>query len=847
MSKISSFAEFTNQSADETIKVLGSNQTTGLSSQEVKSRLAHYGPNEITGRETKWWQILLRQLRSPFIYLLMAAAAVAFWFGGKLDAFLILIFIAINTGLGFYQEFRSDRSLKLLKSYLTIHASIRRNNSHEEVDVRELVPGDIIDLQAGDIVPADCRVLETDGLSVNESILTGESVTVDKSTELIKTKTPEIYQAKNILFSGTSIATGSASAVVVATGPATAIGSIAKLTTETVKESEFSRGVAKFSGFILRLILLTIVIIFIANVLVKGDKINIGELLVFAIALAVSVIPEALPVVSIFSLSHGAVKLAKKKVVVRRLSAIEDLGGIDILCTDKTGTITENRLTIAETLENDPGQPSITYGALAALTSRHQKSTDPFNTVFEESLPESEKKVVKSCRLLDEAPFDPVRRRNSVLVSYHKKILIVVRGAPEEVLDCCRSKPSPRVKKWVTQQGQLGRRVLAIAVKELGQMPGTQLSNYENNLRLAGLIAFEDPIKKTTKPAVNKAGELGIKVKILTGDAPQVAGAVAVKIGLINDLNQVITGKKFVSLNSDQQQEATEKYQVFARVSPEQKHAIVSILSARHAVGFLGEGINDAPALKAASVSLIVKGGSDIAREASDVILLQKSLAVIVDGIQEGRKVFANTLKYIRATLSSNFGNFYAVAIASLFIDFLPMLPVQILLVNLLSDFPMISIATDNTGQEDISQPQRYNVRDIALIATLLGIVSTIFDFIFFALYFQISPATLQTNWFIASIITELVFLFSIRTKKFAFTAVRPANLVLWLSGLAFIITLVLPYSSWGHSIFHFTSPPLTHLVTILTLTAVYFLTSEITKLSFYRFFSARQSVPSKS
>ncbi|NUM25509.1 MAG: HAD-IC family P-type ATPase [Candidatus Buchananbacteria bacterium] len=838
MEKNTSPFEYATINIKELLSVLNTSQTKGLDSKEAKKRSSQAGPNQLENHQTKWWHILGRQFKSPFIYLLIAAGLVAFSLGGQLDAAFIFIFIFINTVLGFYQEFRSDRSLKLLKNYLVAHTTVIRSGHHENIDVRQLVVGDVVDLKSGDIVPADCRVLKTEGLSVNESILTGESITVNKIPEVLDQKPTEIYQARNIIFAGTTIASGSVKAVVVGIGRATTIGSIAKLTAETAKESEFSKGIGKLSSFILRLVSLTIVIVFLANIIVKGDQVNVGQLLVFSIALAVSVIPEALPVVSTFSLSRGALLLAKKKVVVKRLSAIEDLGGIDVLCTDKTGTITENRLTIVDQLKAQNHNHLVAYGALSAPELKTKKSADPFDTAFSLALTAEDKKFIRSCKLVEEIPFDPIRRRNSVLVKHENKNLLIVRGAPEELIKLSIKKKSGAYHAWIKDQGKLGRRVLALATKELGENQTVDLFAQEHDLDLAGFIAFEDPIKSTTKQAVTKARDLGVQVKIITGDAPEVAGAVAVHIGLIDDPTKVITGDQFNDLDPEQQKHAAETYAVFARISPEQKHQIVSLLDQTRSVGFLGEGVNDAPALKAATVSLVVQSGSDISREAADVILLQKSLAVIIDGIQEGRQVFANTLKYIRATLSSNFGNFYAVAISSLFIDFLPMLPVQILLLNLLSDFPMISIAADTTGPEDVARPQRYNIKELAMTSSLHGIISTVFDFIFFALYFRISADVLQTNWFVASIITELVFLFSIRTKKFALTAPRPAPLIIWLSSLAFMATLIIPFTAIGHDVFHFVSPSINHLATILILTAVYFMVNEIVKLFYQRIFN---------
>ena len=815
----------------------------GLTSQQAEAQRRRYGPNQIASADRRWWQILWQQLRSPFLYLLITAAIVALLLGERIDAVLILSFILINTGLGFYQEYRSDRSLQLLKRYVAARDTIRRDRQLVEVDVADIVPGDIVLLKAGDVVPADLRLCQAEGLTIDESILTGESATAAKTAATLRKPPAGFFEAANLAFSGTTVVGGSAVGVAVGTGNGSAVGAIAMLARSTGKESDFARGIGRFSRFILRVVSLTIAFVFVANVGIKGGATNIGELLVFSIALAVAVIPEALPVVSTFSLTRGALHLAKKKVVVKRLSAIEDLGGIDVLCTDKTGTLTENVLAVVETKSVGPGDSLLLYANLAAKSDTDANLVEPFDKALRLVLKHNGHEL-KQWRRIREAPFDPSRRRNSVLVTNGKIQTLVVRGAPETVTACCTLKKgeTDASQTWVAAQGKLGRRVLAVATKKLTTAPEALISA-ERNLTLLGFISFEDPIKKTTRSAVKSARELGVNIKVLTGDAPEVAGAVAYQIGLVADPTEVITGAAVMALPVQAQHETIQRMSVFARVSPEQKHAIVSILQESHSVGFLGEGINDAPALKVAGVSLVVQSAAGVAREAADIILLQKSLSVIVDGIREGREIFSNTLKYIRATLSSNFGNFYAVAIGSLFIDFLPMLPVQILLVNLLSDFPMIAIAADRVDAAEVRTPQIYRVRDIALIATLLGVVSTIFDFTFFALYFRISPAVLQTNWFIASIVTELVFLFSIRTRRFFLAANRPATILLALTALAFSLTLVLPYTGFGQTVFHFTPPTAFHLATILGLAALYFVATETVKLLYYRFLDGKNAL----
>ncbi|MFA5075942.1 MAG: HAD-IC family P-type ATPase [Patescibacteria group bacterium] len=832
---------YTIQAAADLVSEFKTSLAGGLTPIQAKEQLVKFGPNELGSRQVHWWSILLRQFKSPFIYLLLAAVVLTFALGEILDSSMILLFLLINAILGFCQEYRSEKTLKLLKHYVTSQAKVLRDGKELVILSTELVPGDILVLETGDKILADVRFLEVQNLTVDESILTGESVPVRKISEVLEQEAKEIYQAINLGFAGTMVVNGKGFGMVVTTGKNTVMAGISRLTLETRHFSAFEKGIAKISSFILRLVLVTLVLVFVANILIKGQGANFLELLVFSIALAVSVIPEALPLVTTFSLSRGALHLAKKKVVVKRLSAIEDLGGIEVLCTDKTGTITENILAVDEIYALGAVDPLL-YANLAA-TALDKKKLDPFDIALWDKLPSAKKTELKQWIRIGDIPFNPELRRNVSLVEKNKKYELIVRGAPEVVLSLAKNVSAAKQKeiaKWLVDKGSQGRRVLAVARKNLSiktaKIAIDKLAGLEEEMEFLGVISFVDPIKESTFQAVKQAKDLGVRIKILTGDSKEVAGAVAKEVGLVDAATSVITGTEFVDLPPKKQHEAIDNYSVFARVSPEQKYKIIQILEEKYEVGFLGEGINDAPALKVASVSLVVQGASDIAREAADIILLQRSLKVVIDGIKEGRGIFANTTKYIRATLTSNFGNFYAVAIASLFIDFLPMLPLQILLLNLLSDFPMIAIAADNVDKNEIAQPRKYQVKQILAVAMILGIVSTAFDFLFFGIFYRISPGVLQTNWFIGSILTELVLLFSIRTALPFFKAHRPASLILWLTGVASLTTVIIPYTHFGQKVFGFVAPTNQHLILILFVVVAYFVCTEAAKLFYYRY-----------
>jgi Mg2+-importing ATPase len=807
----------------------------GLSSGRAGELIATAGYNEITARQVHWWEIAIRQFRSAFIYLLLIAAAIVFAVGEYVDAGVILSFVIINAALGFYLEYKSEQSLHALQQYITLRTPVKRDSCWHTIDSRNLVPGDIIRLGPGDTVPADVRILRSHNLVVDETILTGESVPVPKRPDTLTAEPKSVYESYNLCFSGTSVAGGEAIALVTGTGAHTEMGTIARLTVETTKESEFSRGIGRFSQFILRMILVTLVFIFVANLLIKGESADVIELVVFSIALVVSVVPEALPVVTTVSLSRGALQLAQQGVIVKRLTAIEDIGGIEILCSDKTGTLTENTLHVTGV---SPGAHPDLLQYATLTTAETVEKTEPFDIAIMEAGQELHLSASPLPERLDEIPFDPQRRRNTVLVRDPARAMMIVRGAPEEVLriSLSRAEPDQRaLADWLYLKGRAGERTIAIAKRILP--PGTAgiSPEDERDLEFLGAIAFTDPIKPSAYRAVEKAKQLGVSIKIITGDNCEVAGAVGVQIGLLDDPTHVISGSALMAMPPDKRGQAVVEHAVIARVTPEQKYEIIRLLQGSFTVGFLGEGINDAPALKLAGVSLAVDSAAGIAREAADIILLQKNLEVIIEGIRHGRAVFANTIKYLKATLASNFGNFYAIAIGSLFISFLPMLPLQILLLNLLSDFPMISIATDTVDAAELSRPRKYEIREIVLIATLLGVVSTVFDFMFFAVFVQQGAPTLQTTWFVGSILTELVFLFSVRSKLPFYKASRPSWYVLVLTVLAAAATLVLPYTSFGQTVFHFTPPTAMHLGIILGLVGAFFVCAELVKNFYYR------------
>ncbi len=810
----------------------------GLVSAEARKRLVENQENRITSNSSALLKTLKLRLASSFLYLLLAASALSFFLGDFIEGSLILVFVIINIGLETYQEYHSAKALSLLKRYLVVHTRVRRDGKVMKTESNKVVLGDIILVEAGDRLPADIRILHSNGLELDESILTGESVSVGKTPDLLRVPPVEMHEASNVGFAGTVVTGGWGEGVVFAVGKETAFGDIATLTEETEKETVFEKGIRQFSRFILKLVLFTLTIIYIANIFIRGGETSSIELLIFSLALAVSVVPEALPVILTVALSRGSLRLAQKKVVVKRLSAIEDLGSIEVLCCDKTGTLTENLLSVTGVYAPDKRAClKLAFACCLVSPDDRGKLHDPFDLALWQNLSAAERKEVQQGKRLDAIPFDPERRRNSILFKTREGKEVIVRGAPEEILH--RSKgidvyTIKRLMQWVAEAGKRGERVLAVGIKPFPHNKRYTLYE-EQGLHFVGLISFSDGLKATASETIAKARALNIAVKIISGDSREVAGAVGYAVGLLKHPEDVVTGRELDEMSESLRREAILGGAVFARVSPRQKYAIIGTLQEKYEVGFLGEGINDASALKLANVAIVVESASDIAREASDVVLLEKSLDTVIDGIREGRTIFANILKYLRITLTSNFGNFYSVALASLFLPFLPLLPIQILLLNLLSDFPMIAIATDTVDAEELERPKNYQVHSVVLMATLLGVVSSVFDFILFGALFRVSPETLQTAWFLLSLLTEVILIFSLRTRFTFFRAKRASGVLTILAFAVLAFSFILPFIPFMTQALHFVRPTPELLLFIGVLALGYFFATEAVKNFYYR------------
>jgi Mg2+-importing ATPase len=786
---------------------------TGLSRDEVVRRQKKYGNNELPQPRYSFLRLLGRQFKNVFIILLLVASVVTYILGEFFDAGFILLFLLLSVGLGFYQEYKSNTAVDKLRSYLVRTITVRRDDSDEEVSVNELVPGDVLKLESGDIVPADATIIYTDGLQVDETTFTGESLPVMKIA-----KEGDSSSEDSLLLQGTVVVRGMAYAEVSATGVRTRLAQLAHTATVTESTSELTKGIARISTFILRATLITLLFVVLANVLIEGGDADVPSLLIFAIALAVSVIPEALPLVMTFSLSRGALKLAQNNVIVKRLSAVQDLGLIELLCTDKTGTITENKLRYQNEylVPDSPWHPLL----LSRLTAHdlNERIPEPFDQASDEALDEVMQEQVKMYTLIEEEAFDPTLRSNGAKVQHQDGTVIHIRrGSPEYFIEQGLVSRET-VEVWLNSEEKQGRRVLGVSY-DVGE-----------GVCFGGFVSFADTLKATTQKTLRQAKDLNVAVTIITGDSLRVAEAIGREVELVSSFDEVIEASTFFDLPVEKQETTVGNIRVFARTTPEQKLLLISLLKKHYTVGFLGEGINDAAALKAANVSLVVRSASDVARETADIVLTKSDLDVIIEGIRLGRETFANTLKYIRATLVSNFGNFYAVAIGSLFITFLPMLPKQLLLLNLFSDFPMMAIAFDRVNKREIAHPQKYDFKALYIVFITLGLVSTVFDFLWFGLFFREGAGVLQTNWFMASVITEIVLLFSIRSMLPIGRAGWPAPIIVWLSVIALVSTVALPLIPITAHYFEFITPSWNDLGLILSLTGVYLIVTELVK-----------------
>ena len=805
----------------------------GLSSQEAEVRLSQFGPNnDAESKKDSVFGAVVRRLLEPLSLILLAAGIISVATSDVIGGSIIVAILALSVGLDTFQEGHAVRAAEALRRSVALKAEVKRDGTFLEVYVDKVVPGDILRVRAGDIIPADALVLESTAFTAGEAALTGEPYPVEKRSDVVTSASPG--EASNALFRGAIAQTGEAIALAVNTGGATVFGAAASALAEPQAPSPFQRDLHEF-GLVIARLTLGLVVVVLAVRVVFGRPVL--DSLMFAVALAVGLTPELLPMITTVTLSRGALRMARRKVIVKRLASIHDLGSMTVLCTDKTGTLTSAEISLARSLNpsgtDDPHASQL--GAIAALLGGDRGSLDA-------ALSRSAENAAEGWTLTGRHAFDFSRRVGSVLAKGPEGVVLIVKGAPEGVLPLCTKH---RVNSEISPMGP-GERAKALAqVRALAgdglrciataSRPWTETSREidtkdETDLIFEGLCAFADPPKSTAAAAIARLANAGIQLKILSGDDPIVVKRLAGLIGLKAD--KVLSGTDIVALSDDALAVQVQFVDAYGRLSPDQKSRIVKALQSRGAVvGFLGDGINDAPGLKAADIGLSVDGATGVAQAAADMILLESDLGVVADGVEEGRRTFANILKYVRMGASSNLGNMLSMAVASIALPFLPMLPIQILLNNLLYDLSEIGIPFDTVRPEATARPQVWDIRGLIRFSTIMGPLSSLFDFLTFAMllfFFNASPAEFQTAWFLESMATQILVIFVIRTngrpwRDFPNPALTASSLV------ALVVAIVLPFTPFG-SWFGFEVPSPLMLSGICVVVVVYLVFAELLK-----------------
>lgn len=827
----------TESSGEQTVEL------SGLTAAEADRRLAEAGPNEIvTSRRIGPIVEIILLFANPLVIILLLASAISFAVGEWINASIIVLMVFLSVILNFVQTSRSRNAAARLRQEVSLTATVLRDGKWGEILRREVVPGDVISLSAGDLVPADSRIVECSSFHVQESALTGESLPVEKSSD----------KDMNRIFLGTSVISGTAIAIVTETGKSTELGHIAARLVERSPETEFERGTKKFGYFIARVIFVLVIFVFFVNALMERDLL---ESLLFSIALAVGLTPEFLPMITTVTLGQGAMRMAKKKVIVKHLEAIQNFGSIDILCSDKTGTLTRGEMALKDHC-GPFGKPSEFPFFLAYLNSRFETGvSNPLDTAIRSKevsnpldaaiLSHDQPKISDYCKA-GEIPFDFERRRVSVIAESKHHRLLITKGAPESVLDICtryREKgkigPLDDQKRSECEQtfkafSENGLRVLAVAYRETSTK-GSYQQDDETELIFAGYITFADEPLETATEAIEDLKNDGVTVKILTGDNELVARYVCEQVGL--DVENIVLGDEIDALDDAALGQVAESTTVFARVSPIQKNRILLALKARgHVVGFLGDGINDAPSLHSADVGISVATATDVAKDAAEIVLMERSLAVLHNGIIEGRKSFGNVMKYLLMGTSSNFGNMFSMAGAVMFLPFLPMLPTQILLNNFLYDLAQVTIPTDTVDETFIHKPHRWDVGLIRDFMLYIGPISSIYDFATFYILlavFHASEKLFHTGWFVESLATQILVIFIIRTAGNPLRS-RPSPALVVAITLVLSAGVILPFTPIGE-VLGFVPLPAGYFIFLVGATITYLFLVELVKRKLMR------------
>ncbi len=833
--KLSAFWSIT---PDETFKELQTN-ANGITDSEAEKRTELYGLNRLKPKKkADSFTLLIAQFKSPIIIILIFAVILSIFLGDTTDAVIILTIISISGILGFWQEKGAANAVQKLLEIVQIKSEVLRNSQEKEIPLEEIVPGDIIILSAGSVVPGDSLIISSKDLFIDESTLTGETFPVEKSVSVLN-KDTALSQRTNTLFMGTHIVSGNGKAVVVKTGINTEFGKVSERLKLRPAETEFEHGIRKFGFLLMEVTLVMIFLIFALNVYLQKPVV---DSFLFSLAIAVGLTPQLLPAIISINLSHGAKRMADKKVIVKRLNSIENFGSMTVLCSDKTGTLTEGKVKIYSFTDSD-GSASDKVMLYAQLNAGFQTG---FINPIDEAIINYKEFNLYTYKKLDEIPYDFLRKRLSIFVAIKNENIIITKGALINVLEVCdfienenrkveEIKSSlNKINNYYSEMSGNGYRVLGIAYKK---MPENSLieKNSEKEMTFLGFILLYDPPKKNIIETIADLNKTGVSLKIITGDNKLTAESISRQIGLKN--TKIITGTEIRRLSDEALYHNVNKINIFAEVEPNQKERIILALKkAGNVVGYMGDGINDASALHAADVGISVDSAVDVAKEAADIVLLETDLEVLLSGIREGRTTFANTIKYVFMATSANFGNMFSVAGASLFLPFLPFLPKQILLINLLTDLPEMTIATDNVDPDWIENPRRWDIKFIRRFMMVFGVISSVFDYLTFGVLLLILKANniqFRTGWFLESVISAVLIVLVVRTRKPFFKS-KPGKYLLLTTFAVIVFALFIPVSPLIE-LFGFTSLPPIFLLLICIIIAGYVLSAEIAKKIFYK------------
>lgn len=819
----------------------------GLSIKEAKKRLNENGKN-VTIKEEKRGPIyfFINSLKDEFVLILIFLSIINFLLGDKLGSMIIFAISIISAGVRFVQDYSIYKFNQKLKRSVISKCLVVRNNKELEINVTDVVVGDIVKLTAGSIIPADLKLIETKDLFINQSVYTGESILVEKLNKYQDTDNHDLFNLSNIALMSTSVVSGLGTGLVIKTGLNTYLGKVGKKVKFSKNDTNFDKGIKSISHLLLKYMIIVCIFVVIVDGIIKQ---NFNEALLFALSVAVGITPSMLPMIVNVNLAKGSKRLAAKKTLVKNIASIQNLGSIDILCTDKTGTLTENRIVLQEYIDAN-GKANMNVLKYAYLNSTY--STGIKNLVDKAILNYGKlhgiDKKIEKYEKIDEIPFDYTRKRQSVVVKNKNSYLMITKGALEEIISNCKwvlekgsksklnKEKIDNIKEQATAMASNGMQVIALAIKDT--YPGSNKFNisFEQELTFIGFVAFLDPAKKGVKETLVNLSKINVKTKILTGDNPYATKNICNMVGLNSD--EILTGIDIDKMSDEELISKLDTTDVFARMNPIQKERVVSLYKkCGHIVGYMGDGVNDAPSLSSADVGISVNTASSIAKESSDIIILQQSLKVVYDGIIEGRKVYGNIIKYMKMALSGDLGDVFSIMLASIFLPFLPLIPIQMLLQDFIYDFSQLGIPDDNVDPEFLIAPKKWNVKNISRFMLIMGLTSSIIDALSFALFIfvfkynsiEMAPY-FQTAWFVTCLITELSIIFNIRTSKIPFTESNASPKLYILTIFSMILTIITPIVLSQIKSFDFVILPICFYICLISLVFLYFLLVLIVK-----------------